>query len=83
MLAEFIKLADEQFAILNKGERAKLNSDPSMTEQEQKDFEKKMSLSDEEKDRLMFIVERKAELQTVLTACPCGSRLRFYRCCGR
>ena len=82
-LAEFIALADEKFAIVNKGERAELNTDFSMTTQELKDFEKKMNLSEDEEGRLTFIAGRMAEIQMLLSGCPCGSFVRFYRCCGK
>jgi hypothetical protein len=83
LVTEFIELADEQFAIVNKGERAELNFDFSMTTEEMLDLQEKMNLSDDEERRLDFIWERKLEIQTLLSLCPCGSFLRFYRCCGK
>lgn len=83
LLTEFIELCDEQFVILNKGERANLNADPLMTADEELEFTKTMSLSDDEQARLLFIRHRKAQIQLLLSPCPCGGLFRYYLCCGR
>ena len=69
LVDEFIRLWEEQFEIYNRGERAYMHG--------------RMSFKKPEAHRLMAIKKRIMQIQMLLSLCPCGSFLRFYRCCGR
>jgi len=68
LVDEFIRLWEEQFEIYNRGERAYMHG--------------KMSFKEGEAHRLIAIKKRIMQIQMLLSLCPCGSLLRFYRCCG-
>jgi hypothetical protein len=69
LVAEFIRLWEEQFEIYNRGERAHMHGE--------------MAFKKSEKHRLIAIKKRIVQIQMLLSLCPCGSLLRFHRCCGR
>lgn len=68
LVDEFIKLWEAHYEIYNKGERAYMHG--------------AMSVKGEEARRLIAIKKRIAQIQTLLSHCPCGSLLRLHRCCG-
>jgi hypothetical protein len=68
LVEEYIRLWDEHYKILNKGERAYMHGTL--------EFEGREAL------RLNALEKRTAQIQTFLSPCHCGSFQRFYLCCG-
>jgi hypothetical protein len=68
LVEEFIRLWDEHYEILNKGERAYIHG--------------AIGFTGKEAFRLDAIKTRVAQIQAFLSHCPCGSFKRLYLCCG-
>ena len=83
LMDEFIQLSDEQFEILNKGERANMNSDLSMSGKDALDFHKALAFTRKEEQRMGTIMNRLSQILRLLSPCPCGSFRRFSACCGK
>jgi hypothetical protein len=82
LVEEFIRLANERFEILNSGERAEMNGTLAFNMEEAQEFEEQLKLSKAERRRLMNTIRRGAEIEQLISLCPCGSFVRYYRCCG-
>lgn len=82
LVEEFIQIANERFDIMNKGDRAKMNGSLAFSSEEAQRFEQQLALTQSERRSLMNIFERGAEIEHLLSLCPCKSLVRYYRCCG-
>jgi hypothetical protein len=68
LMREFIDNCDREFAILNKGARARVVGEVRVSLREAKSL-----------DALRI---RRFTIQRMLEPCRCGSGVRFYKCCG-
>jgi hypothetical protein len=82
LVEEFIQLANERFEMMNKGDRAEMNGSLAFSLEEAERFEEQLGLTKAERRRLLSIFRRGGEIEQLLSLCPCGSLVRYYRCCG-
>jgi hypothetical protein len=68
LMHEFINNCVQEFGLFNKGIRANMVG--------------AVRFSLEEAETLKALKLRQAAIQQMLELCPCGSGVRFYKCCG-